>query len=233
MSRTLAFQVSAANILNLFRPIRILQRRKVVTTMKFRNAAIVLAAAALTAACNRKAPTAPNYDNAINSFYEAHPACLWSSEKKFPVQSSPDDAKTEGYDALVDAGLLTRTTTEKKIIIVSKRENNYDISEQGRASWTADPGQPGYGNFCYGHRKVTSIDNAPPASDQPGSTITVNYHYTVTGLPAWASAAETQTAFPKIQAANIPQPATATLTNTSNGWQVASAATPADSRLAQ
>jgi hypothetical protein len=210
--------------------------------MKLRNATLLMAAVALTAACNRKAPTAPNYDNAINSFYEAYPACLWTSEKRFPVQSSPDDAKTEGYDALVDAGLLTRTTTEKKIIIISKRENNYDISEQGRSAWTADPSQPGFGNFCYGHRKVTSIDGNTPTSDQPGATVTVNYHYTLTGVPAWASAAETQTAFPKIQASSTPQPAVATLTNTTNGWQVANTgttdnpatpATPADGRIVQ
>ena len=209
--------------------------------MKSRNAALILAVASITAACNKNAPSAPNYDNAINSFYQAHPACLWDTEKKFPVQSAPDDAKTSGYDALVDAGLLTRTTSEKKIIIISKRENNYDISEQGRAAWTADPNQPGYGNFCYGHRKVASIDGNTPTSDQPGASVTVNYHYTLTGLPAWASSAETQTAFPKLQASNTPQSATATLTNTTNGWQVASVpgsttnnpATPADGRIVQ
>jgi hypothetical protein len=160
------------------------------------------------------------------------------------VQSAPDDAKTAGYDALVDAGLLTRTTTEKKIIIVSKRENNYDLSENGRAAWTADPNQPGYGNFCYGHATVTTIDSATPASSQPGAMTTVNYHYKISGLPAWASAPETQTAFPQIQAAlNTPQPATASLTDTSNGWQVSSAsasssaaqnpATPADGKIVQ
>ncbi len=132
--------------------------------------------------------------------------------------------KPKRYDALVDAGLLTRTTSEKKIIIISKRENNYDLSEQGRAAWTADPNQPGYGNFCYGHRTVTSIDNATPASSQTGSTTTVNYHYVIAGLPAWANAQETQTAFPQIQTAlNTPQPATANLTDTGSGWQVAGA----------
>jgi hypothetical protein len=204
--------------------------------MKLRNAAMLLAAVALTAACNRKAPTAPNYEKVINAYYEAHPACLWNAEKLFPVQSSPDDAKTRGYDALVDAGLLTRTTSEKKIIIVSKRENNYDISEQGRSAWTADPSQPGYGNFCYGQRKVTSIDTKPPASDQPGSRVTVIFHYTVIGVPAWASAAETQTAFPLTLAATTPQPSIANLINTTNGWQIAganNAATPADGKIVQ
>jgi hypothetical protein len=195
----------------------------------------------IATACNKKnAPTTPNYADAINAYYEAHPACLWRQDKRFPVQSAPDDAKTEHYDALVDAGLLTRTTSEKKIVIISKRENNYDISQQGRPAWTANPNQPGYGNFCYGHRKVASIDSNSPTSNEPGATATVNYHYTITGLPDWAKSPETQTAFPQLQAASQPQPATATLTNTSNGWQVTSppnsdtnAATPADGKIVQ
>src|SRR3954463_11181798 len=81
-------------------------------------------------ACKKTAPTTPNYAGAIDSYYQAHPACLWTEEKKFPVQAATsDDAKTQGYDALVDQGLLTRTVSEKKIIIVSKRENNYDLSD--------------------------------------------------------------------------------------------------------
>jgi hypothetical protein len=198
-----------------------------------RTCILLGATLALTTACNKSAPTTPNYADAINGYYQAHPACLWTDEKKFPVQSDPDDAKTEHYDALTDAGLLTRTTSEKKIIIVSKRENNYDLSEQGRGAWAADPNQPGYGNFCYGHRKVASVDANSPTSDQAGATVTVNYHYTLTGVPGWASAQETQTAFPQLQAVSTPQPATATLTNTSNGWQVSGAASGADGRMAQ
>jgi hypothetical protein len=210
--------------------------------MKLSHAAALLATLSLTAACNKQAPTHPNYDNAINSYYVAHPRCLWQNEKQFPVQSAPGDAKTEGYDALVDAGLLTRTTSEKKIVIISKRENNYDLSSDGRAAWTADPNQPGYGNFCYGSRTVTSIDSATPTSNKPGATTTVNYHYVIAGLPQWANAAETQTAFPQIQTAlNTPQAAAATLTDTPNGWQVStppadttnSPATPADGKIVQ
>jgi hypothetical protein len=210
--------------------------------MNFLRATALLAfTLAFATACNKQAATQPNYADAINAYYEAHPACLWRDEKKFPVQAATsDDAKTEGYDALVDQGLLTRTTSEKKIIIISKRQNNYDISEKGRTAWTADPNQPGYGNFCYGRRKVSSIDSASPASSQPGATTTVSYHYTLTGVPDWAAAAETQTAFPQLRAATTPQPATVTLTNTSNGWQVSSApdsssnpATPADGKIVQ
>jgi hypothetical protein len=203
--------------------------------------AALLVIVSLTAACNKKAATQPNYADAINSYYQAHPACLFASDKQFPVQSAPDDAKTEGYDALVDAGLLTRTTSEKKIIIISKRENNYDISANGRGAWSADPNQPGYGNFCYGHLTVSSIDSSSPNNGEPGATATVNYHYTVTGVPGWASAQETETAFPQIAEASTPVAATATLTDMNNGWQVTSAAgsdssdraTPADRKIVQ
>jgi hypothetical protein len=202
----------------------------------------MVAAIALATACNKTAPKTPNYADAINNYFQSRPACLWSDEKKFPVQAATsDDAKTQGYDSLVDQGLLTRTTSEKKIIIISKQQNNYDLSQKGHDAWTADANQPGYGNFCYGHRKVQTVDSNSPTSDQPGATVTVNYHYTLTGLPAWASAPETQTAFPKLQAANNPQAATATLTNTAQGWQVTSTgdsshnnnATPADGRIVQ
>ena len=195
-------------------------------------------------ACKKTSPTTPNYADAINSYYQTHPACLWTEEKKFPVQAATsDDAKTQGYDALVDQGLLTRTVSEKKIVIVSKRENNYDLSEKGRAAWTADPSQPGYGNFCYGHLKASNVTqvNASAATDQPGSTVQVSYIPKLDGAPAWATAPETQTAFPQIAAAlNNQQAVTATLTNTSNGWQVSripplanSAAGPADGRIVQ
>ena len=203
-----------------------------------RSTALLALTLAFTVGCNKNAPTTPNYADTINAYYQAHPACLWQDVKRFPVQAAPDDARSEGYDALVDQGLLTRTVTEKKIIIISKRENNYDISDKGRSAWTADPSQPGYGNFCYGHRKVASIDGNSPTSDQPGATTTVNYHYTLTGVPDWASAAETQTAFPSLHAVATPQPSTATLTNTTQGWQVTSNsrepnATPADGKMVQ
>lgn len=208
----------------------------------FRNLSLLGLVLAFAGACNKSAPSTPNYAGAINTYYQAHPACLWTNEKQFPVQSAPDDAKTQGYDALVDAGLLTRTTSEKKIVIISKRENNYDLSQNGRQAWTADPSQPGYGNFCYGTPKVSTIDSNSPTSDQPGATVTVNYHYTLANVPAWASAAETQTAFPSVKDnLSSPQAATATLTNSNNGWQVTSApagsssspASPADGKIVQ
>ena len=198
----------------------------------FRVVATTGAIVFLTVGCNKKDDNSINFTSAINTYYSAHPACLWSDPVKFPVQADTSNAsKTSGYDALVDQGLLVRTTAEKKVLIIaSKQVNNYDISDNGRSAWTADVNQPGYGNFCYGHRKVSSIDSSTPTTSDPGATTQVAYHYTFADAPAWASAAETQTAYPQIQAdLAAPQPAQATLTNTTSGWQVSSAHSPTTS----
>ena len=158
----------------------------------------------LVAGCNPKDDSKANYQSAINDYYKAHSACLWQETKKLPVQAATsDDAKTQGFDALTDAGVLTRTTAEKKVFIVaSKQVNNYDLSEQGRSSWTPDTAQPGYGNFCYGHRAVDAIDSFTAGVNSSGlKTATVNYHYSMADVPAWAKSEEIKTAFPSVAAA--------------------------------
>jgi hypothetical protein len=184
----------------------------------------VCAVALLLSGCSKKDDSKMNYQSAINDYYKAHPACLWSTAKKFPVQAATsDDAKTEGYDALTDAGLLTRTTGEKKVFIVaSKQVNNYDVSDKGRSTWTQDPTQPGYGNFCYGHREITSIDNFTTGADASGNkTAQVNYHYQFGDVAPWANTQEIKTAFPDLATAlSGPQAATASLTLTGDHWQV-------------
>jgi hypothetical protein len=178
----------------------------------------------LAGGCNKQADNTMNYKAAINDYYQAHPACLWSQTKKFPVQAATsDDAKTQGYDALTDAGLLARTTGEKKVLIIaSKQVNNYDISDKGRSAWTADATQPGYGNFCYGHRDVTSIDNVTSGADSSGNkTAQVSYHYKIGDAAAWANTQEMKTAFPDLAPTlSGPQADNASLTMTGDHWQV-------------
>jgi hypothetical protein len=165
------------------------------------------------------------FKSAINDYYSSRQVCVWSSPIKFPAQAdTSNDEQTKGFDALTDAGMLTRSSAEKKrFLIGSKQVNNYDLSDKGRSAWTADQAQPGYGNFCFGHREVTSIDAYTPADNPDATQYAVTYHYDVTGVPDWAKAAETQTAFPRI-AADISgqQTATATVVKTSSGWQVQS-----------
>ena len=190
-----------------------------------RAAAVCGAVMLMATGCSKKADNTINYKNAINTYYSAHPVCLWDEAKKFPLQAETSDAsKTSDYDALVDQGLLTRTTVEKKkLVVMTKQANNYDLSDKGRSAWTADTQQPGFGNFCYGKRTVDSIDSATPTNDQPGATTQIAYHSSISGAPDWAKAAETQTAFPELHSAlATPVSGQATLTNTSNGWTVSS-----------
>ncbi len=178
--------------------------------------------------CNKKADDAGNYKSAINSYYDAHPECLFKTEKKFPVQAdTKDSSETMPWDALVDQGLLVRTTAEKtKLIVMSKSVNNYDLSDKGRGTWKADPQMPGYGNFCFGRRKVEKITNyTPVGGTQPGVVTTVNYTYTVSDVADWARSAGIQTAYPGVKAKlAAASSATANLVLTGNGWQLQKAA---------
>jgi hypothetical protein len=191
-----------------------------------RNCAVILGLLALIATgCNKADNTDLNYRTAINDHFKAFPACIWSQAKKFPVQAATsDDSKTEGYDALTQEGLLTRTTAEKKVLIIaSKQVNNYDLSETGRTSWTPDTSQPGYGNFCYGNREVTAIDNSTLATNGAGAkTVSVTYRYRIVNAPAWANSQEMKTAYPKIATALGTNPAdTATLVMAGDHWEFA------------
>lgn len=191
------------------------------------------ATALLVAGCKKTDDNTANFKSAINSYYASRPACLWSDPVRFPVQvATSDQAATQGYDALVDQGLLKRTTAEKRVfLIASKQVTNYDLSDKGRGAWTADVQQPGAGNFCFGTPTVTAIDSSTATDSKPGATTTVSYHYAVAHPPAWASAPETQNAFPHVRSwLAAPLASEATLTDSSNGWSVTS--TPAGRPIA-
>src|ERR1700685_4635751 len=178
--------------------------------------------ALITSGCNTGGNNDINYKTTINDHFKAFPECIWSQPKKFPVQAATsDDAKTEGYDALTQEGLLTPTTAEKKLIIISKQVNNYDLSDKGRTSWTPDTSQPGYGDFCYGNREVTSIDNSTLGTNGQGvKTVNVAYHYRIANVAPWATSQEMSTAYPNISAElNANASETATLVMTGDHWQ--------------
>jgi hypothetical protein len=210
--------------------------------MNMTKTATLCAAATLllVTGCKKTADNTSNYKSTLDNYYSTNNSCLWSTAQKFPVQvGASDDTKNAPFAALVDQGLLQRTTSEKKIIIVSKQEVNYDLTEKGRSAWTPDTTQPGYGNFCYGHRTVTSIDSSTPNNGEPGATTVVGYHYGFSSAPDWAKAPETQNAFPQLQADLAGGTASATLVDTNNGWQVQTPPpsskniTPADGKIVE
>ena len=191
---------------------------------RIHRCALVLCVFALViTGCNNGSNTDISYKTAINDHFKAFPVCIWSQPKKFPVQAATtDDSKTEGYDALTQEGLLTRTTAEKKVLIIaSKQVNNYDLSEKGRTSWTPDSSQPGYGNFCYGNREVTSIDNSTLGTNGAGAkTVDITYHYQIANVPTWATSQEMKTAYPNVATALSSSPSdNVTLVMTGDRWE--------------
>jgi hypothetical protein len=187
--------------------------------------AIVSISIAVGAGCKKNPIDTMEFKSALNSYYASHQRCVWDAPVKFPAQAdTKNDEQTRGFDALTDAGLLTRKPEEKKrFLIGSKPVNDYDLSDQGRSSWTADASQPGYGNFCYGHEEATSIDTFTPPDNPDATQVSVNYHMEVKQLPNWADNSEVRAAFPKIASdASGSETATANLNKNGNSWQVAS-----------
>jgi hypothetical protein len=180
--------------------------------------------AILAAGCRRtNSVNQSAFRSAINDYFSTRQECIWNDPIKLPAQATTsDEEQTEGYDALVDAGLLARTSAEKKrFLIGSKQVNDYDLSPQGRSAWTTDPTQPGFGNFCFGHREVTTVDSFTPSDDANPVHYAVSFHYDVAGVPGWASSAEMKTAFPKIAAdTSGQQTATAVVVKSDKGWLV-------------
>lgn len=176
----------------------------------------------MAAACKTNTVDKGAFKSAINDYYRGKQECLWSGTVKFPAQAdTSNDEQTKAFDALTDVGMLTRTSAEKKrFLIGSKQVNDYDLSDKGRSTWTSDSSQPGYGNFCFGHSEVTSVETFNPP-DINATQYTVNYHYALTGLPDWANSAEMKTAFPQLAAdTSGQQTARATVVKSDSGWQV-------------
>lgn len=184
---------------------------------------LVMAWAVLVASgCNKNTVDKMAFKSALESYYSNQQACLWPSPVKFPAQADTSkEEQTMGFDALTDAGLLTRTPEEKKrFLIGSKQVNDYDLSDQGRAVWKPDPSQPGYGNFCFGHSEVTSIDGYTPTDDSD-TRYSVTYHLNDGNPPAWVNSPEMKAAFPTVASeTSARHMATATLIKTANGWMV-------------
>ena len=163
------------------------------------------------------------FKSAINKSYAGRHECVWPEPIKLPVQADPSkDERVRDYETLTDAGLFIRESAEKKRLLAgSKQVNNYDLSDKGHSSWTPDPNQPGYGNFCFGHFNVTAIDNATPNDPANPTQYTVTYRYEVEGIPDWARTPESMRTFRKIAADTSIQSATATLVKgTDGGWAV-------------
>jgi hypothetical protein len=100
----------------------------------FRTFGVGMVGLVLLAGCKKTADNSMNYKSAIDAWYSAHPSCLWSSSQRFPVQvGASNDDQNAPFAALVDQGLLVRSTSEKKIIIVSRQRSTMTSATAGAA----------------------------------------------------------------------------------------------------
>jgi hypothetical protein len=192
-------------------------RRPVLAAVTFAAALVVLAG------CNTAAPPASDragYLQSVNRYYQGQPMCLWPDSVKFPVEdASPAEIDERGFNALADAGLLIRTRSGRGGGHNAARGSaSFDLSPEGRAAFNPDVLDHGAGNFCYGRRKVVSIDSA---RDNSTTTALVDYHYTVAEPASWARENIIQSAFPQIVSELASQhQAEVTLLDTTEGWEV-------------
>jgi hypothetical protein len=166
--------------------------------------------------------------SAINQSFGHRHVCVWPQPIKLPAEIDPaKDDRIRGFEALTDAGILSRESNEKKQLLghqvnILHPVNTYDLSDQGHSSWTPDPTRRGYGNFCFGHFNATAIVKATPNDRSNPTQYTVTYRYEVEGIPGWANTPESMRAFPQIAADTSIQTASATLVKGSDGgWTVA------------
>lgn len=198
--------------------------------MRERIALALVAGALVAGATGCKQPIDQTaFISAINQSFGHRHLCVWPQPTKLPADIDPaKDDRIRSFQALADAGLLSRVSDEKKELLGHQVNalhpiNTYDLSDQGHSIWTPDPGHAGYGNFCFGHFNATAIVNATPNDRSNPTQYTVTYRYEVEGIPGWASTPESMRAFPDIAADTSIQTATATLAKGTDGsWAVVS-----------
>lgn len=169
--------------------------------------------AAFTGCSSAPAPKdRADFTRSLNRYYEGRPMCVWPEQVSFPVQNpTADEVRDRRYDALVSAGLLERKHVKTGVL--------YDLTGAGRAAFDYDIADKTTGNFCYGRRKVASIDSARQGSR---TTELVVYQYVIAEPAAWARNPVIQAAFRQISSElSGAHAATATLLNTTTGWEVA------------
>jgi len=157
-----------------------------------------------------------DYSATLNRYYEGRPLCLWPDTVKFPVEdATPEVIDERGFDALTDAGLLSRRPAGKG---APEGSYTFDLSPEGRSALNPDVFNPGAGNFCYGRRKVLSVD---AARENSTTTEVVDFRYGLPGPAWWATQHSIQSAFPQVVTElEGPHRAEATLLDTTDGWEV-------------
>ena len=149
--------------------------------------------------------------------------------------ATEDTDNSNKANALVKAGLLTKTTkTEQAIGSLDKKPikgtmfiiNFYNLTDSGKQtvkenfSGFSGPGDQKY-KFYYTHPQVDSILNFTEQELGGQHIVQVKYSYKYVDVANWVNKPEIKTAFPEIdKSLNKPDKTTTTgLIKTNNGWQ--------------
>jgi hypothetical protein len=155
-----------------------------------------------------------DYSVTLDKYYEGRPMCLWQEAVKFPIQATAEKINQLGLAGLANAGLLVAKSA-------GRGAKSFDLTPEGRSALFLDVFTPGAGNFCYGRRKVVSIDGARRNSS---TTELVDYHYGVVEPAAWAKELSIESTFPEVAAELAgPHAGEATLLDTTGGWEISGA----------
>jgi hypothetical protein len=185
---------------------------------KLSRLSVIAIGSVIVAGCSNapKPQEKADYSQTLNRYYEGRPVCIWSDSVSFPIENaSPDQIHDFGLNALVDAGLLTRKRAHKPS---AAGPYTYDLSPEGRSALDADIDSKDTGNFCFGRRKVITVDSARQNSL---STEIVDFHYRVEQPASWATEHSIESAFPQVSTElSGPHKAEVTLLDTTDGWEV-------------
>lgn len=213
---------------------------------------LALSITALAGCSNAKEANKSNFAHAINDWIEKGPPCLnvpdgtvTAPGQKYDalpayVEATPmkqqfaEEARQRRLaplDALVDAGIMKKLTTEieqrnmfggaeRKVAVIA-----FDLTDRGKAAYSKDAGPSTMGGkrtgLCYGKPHVDEVTNFTQPSDMMGMTLSqVSYKYHLTDLPDWAKNPKVKAAFPDLArntAESLDGKAAVVLTN--DGWK--------------
>ena len=199
--------------------------RKLVTTM------VLLA---LAGCSDPKAASEKNFKSAMQNYLDtAYPRCYFASN--FPAIKADWDIgrKNAALAALEKAGLLSvkEVQQEEKQMFSQQtrvvKKQTYDLTAEGKKYYKADATKnlkgETMGALCAGKASVKSIGQFTEPAEMMGQKISrVNYEYTVTDLPAWATSPDLQMALDGLkadaQSSSTPIKGVVAMVLTNNGW---------------
>ena len=204
----------------------------------FATAAVLAAVFTFSLGCDSKKPTTGNFEDALQTYFDKHPACERLILSGFPMEVTLDrDGKPSGYgsdteleDALVKAGLLKVSESTKHtpgnmyMPATTERIRTYAMTPGHDEVWAADESGRRGGRLCYGQVKVTGVDNFTEPGDVFGRHVSeVDYTYKLTCVPSWAQDKSVRGHLPGLAAGHDEkeQKSKAMLELTHNGWQPA------------